>query len=83
MDMAQLQEIWEAKLEPVYPYRKAGPTVETHQRQADGPCRTQDRRGKAEGHHHPGLPGHQLRVRHRPRLCPRRVPTRKFWWCAT
>ncbi len=26
--MAQLQEIWEAKLEPVYPYRKAGPTVE-------------------------------------------------------
>ena len=28
MDMAQLQEIWEGKLEPVYPYRKAGPTVE-------------------------------------------------------
>ena len=28
LDMAQLQEIWEAKLEPVYPYRKAGPTVE-------------------------------------------------------
>ena len=28
MDMAELQEIWEAKLEPVYPYRKAGPTVE-------------------------------------------------------
>ena len=25
--MAALQEIWEAKLEPVYPYRKAGPTV--------------------------------------------------------
>ena len=28
LDMTQLQEIWEAKLEPVYPYRKAGPTVE-------------------------------------------------------
>ena len=28
LDMAQLQEIWESKLEPVYPYRKAGPTVE-------------------------------------------------------
>ena len=28
LDMAQLQEIWEGKLEPVYPYRKAGPTVE-------------------------------------------------------
>ena len=27
LDMAALQEIWEAKLEPVYPYRKAGPTV--------------------------------------------------------
>ena len=27
LDMAQLQEIWEGKLEPVYPYRKAGPTV--------------------------------------------------------
>ena len=28
LDMAQLQEIWEAKLEPVYPYRKAGSSVE-------------------------------------------------------
>ena len=28
LDMAELQEIWEKKLEPVYPYRKAGPTVE-------------------------------------------------------
>ena len=28
LDMAQLQEIWEAKLEPVYPYRKAGANVE-------------------------------------------------------
>ena len=28
LDSAALQEIWEAKLEPVYPYRKAGPTVE-------------------------------------------------------
>ena len=28
LDMTQLQEIWEGKLEPVYPYRKAGPTVE-------------------------------------------------------
>ena len=28
LDMAQLQEIWEQKLEPVYPYRKSGPTVE-------------------------------------------------------
>ena len=28
LDMNQLQEIWESKLEPVYPYRKAGPTVE-------------------------------------------------------
>ena len=26
--MAKLQESWEGKLEPVYPYRKAGPTVE-------------------------------------------------------
>ena len=28
LDMAQLQEIWESKLEPVYPYRKAGSSVE-------------------------------------------------------
>ena len=28
LDMAQLQEIWEAKLAPVYPYRKAGSSVE-------------------------------------------------------
>jgi phosphoribosylformylglycinamidine synthase len=28
LDMAELQELWEAKLEPVYPYRKAGETVE-------------------------------------------------------
>ena len=28
LDSAALQEIWESKLEPVYPYRKAGPTVE-------------------------------------------------------
>ena len=28
LDSAALQEIWEAKLEPVYPYRKAGPTIE-------------------------------------------------------
>ena len=28
LDMAQLQEIWESKLEPVYPYRKSGPVVE-------------------------------------------------------
>ena len=54
LDMAQLQEIWEAKLEPVYPYRKAG-----HHRQPDRPRRTQDRCGKAQGHH-PGVPRHQL-----------------------
>ena len=28
LDSAELQEIWEAKLEPVYPYRKAGEDVE-------------------------------------------------------
>ncbi|OUP28320.1 phosphoribosylformylglycinamidine synthase [Faecalibacterium sp. An192] len=28
LDMAALQEVWESKLEPVYPYRKAGPAVE-------------------------------------------------------
>ena len=28
LDMAELQEIWESKLGPVYPYRKAGSTVE-------------------------------------------------------
>ena len=28
LDMAELQEIWESKLEPVYPYRKAGAEVE-------------------------------------------------------
>ncbi len=28
LDSAALQEVWEAKLEPVYPYRKAGETVE-------------------------------------------------------
>ncbi len=28
LDSAQLQEIWESKLEPVYPYRKAGEAVE-------------------------------------------------------
>lgn len=28
LDLAPLQEVWEAKLEPVFPYRKAGETVE-------------------------------------------------------
>ena len=28
LEMAQLQELWESKLEPVYPYRKSGPAVE-------------------------------------------------------
>ena len=28
LDMAELQEIWESKLEPVYPYRKAGANVD-------------------------------------------------------
>ena len=28
MDLAALQEAWESKLEPVFPYRKAGPTVD-------------------------------------------------------
>ena len=28
LDMAQLQEIWEQKLEPVYPYRQSGPAVD-------------------------------------------------------
>ena len=27
LDMPALQEVWESKLEPVYPYRKAGPAV--------------------------------------------------------
>ena len=31
LDMAELQEIWESKLEPVYPYRKAG---DVYKRQA-------------------------------------------------
>ncbi len=29
LSLASLQEVWEGKLEPVYPYRKAGETVET------------------------------------------------------
>ena len=75
LDMAELQEIWESKLEPVYPYRKAGPRRGEDQRQPDRPRRTQDRRGKAQGHH-PGVPRHQLRVRHRQGLCPRRCRPR-------
>ena len=71
LDMAQLQEIWESKLEPVYPYRKAGANVEKIDGQLAAPAAPQDRRGKTEGDH-PGLPGHQLRVRHRPGLCPGR-----------
>ncbi len=38
LDSAALQEIWEAKLEPVYPYRKAGPTVEAVSGQVKAPA---------------------------------------------
>ena len=38
LDSAALQEIWEAKLEPVYPYRKAGPTVEAVSGKIDPPA---------------------------------------------
>ena len=38
LDSATLQEIWEAKLEPVYPYRKAGPTVEAVSGKIDPPA---------------------------------------------
>ena len=57
LDMAELQEIWESKLEPVYPYRKAGPAVEKINGSLTAPRRTQDRCGKAQGHH-PGVPRH-------------------------
>ena len=71
LDMAELQEIWESKLEPVYPLPQGRPHCGKDQRQPDRPRCTQDRCCKAQGHH-PGVPRHQLRVRHRQGLCPRR-----------
>ena len=61
LDMAELQEIWESKLEPVYPYRKARPaTVETMiNGKLNAPAARQDRCGKAQGDH-PRVPRHQL-----------------------
>ena len=38
LDSAALQEIWESKLEPVYPYRKAGPAVEPISGRIDPPA---------------------------------------------
>ena len=38
LDSAALQEIWEAKLEPVYPYRAAGPEVEAVSGRIDPPA---------------------------------------------
>ena len=38
LDSAALQEIWEAKLEPVYPYRKAGPAVAAVSGRIDPPA---------------------------------------------
>ena len=38
LDSAALQEIWEAKLEPVYPYRKAGPAVTAVSGRIDPPA---------------------------------------------
>ena len=74
LDMAQLQEIWESKLEPVYPYRKAGPAVEKIDGSPTAPLRPrsawQSRRSSSRSS------GYQLRVRHRPRLCPRRCGPR-------
>ena len=35
INLAKLQEIWEQKLEPVFPYRKAGPEVESLDYKAD------------------------------------------------
>ena len=38
LDSAALQEIWEAKLEPVYPYHKAGPAVAAVSGRIDPPA---------------------------------------------
>ena len=38
LDMAELQEIWESKLEPVYPYRKAGANVDKINGQLEAPA---------------------------------------------
>ena len=70
LDMAQLQEIWKQAGAGV-PLPQGRPHRGKDQRQADRTRRTQDRCGKAQGHHS-GVPGHQLRVRHRQGLCPRR-----------
>ncbi len=71
LDMAELQEIWESKLEPVYPLPQGRPHRGKDQWQAERPCCPQDRRGEAQGAD-PRVPRQQLRVRHRQGLCPRR-----------
>ena len=83
LDLAQLQEIYEGKLEPVYPYRTGRPHRGADHRQPD---RTPPHPsiGVAKPKvHHPGVPRHQLRVRHRPGLCTAPVPTRRSWSSAT
>ena len=70
-DMERLQDLWEAKLEPVFPYRGKGDAVEALDLPVPEPCGPRGAAGHAESDH-PGVPRHQLRVRHRPRLPPRR-----------
>ena len=71
-DMAELQDTSrKGSLEPGGdPYDKAGPTVEKINGKLTAPAAPKIGR-KAQGHHS-GVPGHQLRVRHRQGLCPRR-----------
>ena len=71
IDLAHLQELWEAKLEPVFPYRKKGDHVQA----LNYECSMMDRVAPAVRLATPRViipvfPRHQLRVRYRPRLPP-------------
>ena len=61
LDMVQLQEIWEQKLEPVYPLPEVRPRSGKTEHYHRCPGCPQGRCGKAQGGY-PGVPRHQLRV---------------------
>ena len=79
LDSAALQEIWESKLEPVYPYRKAGPTVEASRAAFRAPAAPQGRvwaKPKVRSSRSSPAPTASMTP---PRLSALRVPSRRSW----
>ena len=81
LDMAELQEIWESKLEPVYPYRKAGPAVEKINGSLTAPAAPKIGVAKPKVII-PVFPGTNCEY-DTAKAFARAGATPRFWWCAT